>query len=190
MLRENFWQQLMWTLTVNGNMKKKKLQKTVTHAISTMKKQSLENRSDAMDTDVEDDDPPVIQHTTPMAMIENVIDVSQFRSGPVRGQSGVRVRGGLVRGGRVRGSRVCGGANARVIRGARVRGGRAAALGVRIPHNNTQTKCKAQSEVPFEDIPDPFPFHENCGSQSLHARKCMCARLPTVVSHRQCFLII
>ena len=128
--------------------------------------QSLENRSDAMDADVEDDDPPVIQHTTPMAMIENVIDVSQFRSGPVSGQSGVRVHGGLVCGSRVHGSRVCGGANARVIRGARVRGGRAAALGVRIPHNNTQTKWKAQSEVPFdpdEDIPDPFPFHENVG---------------------------
>ena len=38
--------------------------------------QPLENRSDATDTDVEDDGPPVIQHPTPMAMIENGIDVS------------------------------------------------------------------------------------------------------------------
>ena len=84
MLRENFWQQLMWTLTVNGSStKKKKLQKDSNSCNFYNEEQSLENRSDATDTDVEDDDPPVIRHPTPIALIENVIDVSQLRSGPV-----------------------------------------------------------------------------------------------------------
>ena len=126
---------------------------------------------DTMDCDYENNRCPVIDHSIPVGnpipmMVvqesnDNVIDVSSIRSSPIRGQADVRVRGARVR------CRVRGGGRPRGLRGSRpgprVRGGTGRA---RLPTNDIQTKWKAQSEVPFdpdEEVPDPFPFHENVG---------------------------
>ena len=138
--------------------------------------------SGAMDTDEEFYDCPVIDNPTPMMMIQNV---SQFRSDPVRGrQSGVRVCGGQARGGCIR-VRVCGGVNARGIHGSRVRGRRGAALGVRMPQHNTQTRWKEHPKVLFDpdkEIPDPFPFNENVGL------KCCMNENASVLDYLQLYL--
>ena len=76
----------------------------------------------------------------------NNIDISEIQTGRVRGQAAVVVDGSSGAGGSAGGQR------------------RAAALGVRLPIDNTQTKWK---DVPLDQADMPGPFHSRkCWSET------------------------